>query len=472
MTRPALLPFSRRNAHMLIILALGACTESSITEPVIPQHTLVTAPMCFGKPATIYPGNPGAGTIQDYGAFTVMTGTPGADVIVGSSVQDFIDAGDGNDRICTLEGPDYINAGPGADLMDGGDDNGDHIDYILSPAGINITLGGGNGKGGFAEGDRLRNIENLYATQFDDVIRGDANANSIVAGGGHNVLFGGGGPDVLEGGTDDDVIHGGDGDDYLIGQGGNDTFDPGSGANTIDGGAGQDRVMDLACADVVTSVEKVVRTTCVSMVDHFQIDFVDPPGDIVEWTPFDVRITAKDAANRTVKSYVGTTDPAYIGHSLHAGLGTTAAFKAGTTVFTAYAPDQSVYTITAFNNFTPHGASAQFVPQFAPSDPAQSQIFANNASLPADGTSTTIIIVQLKEQYGHNLNHGGGTVVLTTSAGTLSDGTTSGATVTAVDHFNGTVTLLLTAPNATGTATITGTMNAVPITSQATVIFN
>jgi uncharacterized repeat protein (TIGR01451 family) len=93
---------------------------------------------------------------------------------------------------------------------------------------------------------------------------------------------------------------------------------------------------------------------------------------------------------------------------------------------------------------------------------ATSTITANPTSLPADGTSTSTITVQIRDAGDAPRTVGGENVQLTTTAGTL------GAVQ---DNQNGTYTALLTAPMTAGTATISGTLNGSAIIDTATVDF-
>jgi Ca2+-binding RTX toxin-like protein len=82
-------------------------------------------------------------------------------------------------------------------------------------------------------------------------VDGGAGNDTIVGGGGDDVLDGGTGDDTIRGGPGNDQIFGGGGDDVLVGGQGNDTvsgdggadtfaWNPGDGSDAIDGGAGQD----------------------------------------------------------------------------------------------------------------------------------------------------------------------------------------------------------------------------------------
>jgi hypothetical protein len=96
-----------------------------------------------------------------------------------------------------------------------------------------------------------------------------------------------------------------------------------------------------------------------------------------------------------------------------------------------------------------------------PASAATSVITAEPPSVPADGTSTSNVTVQLKDSGGNNLTSSGGTVALGTNLGTL-----SGVT----DVENGSYTAVLTS-SVSGTATITGTLGDDAISGSATVEF-
>jgi Ca2+-binding RTX toxin-like protein len=139
-------------------------------------------------------------------------GESGADIINGRGGQDVIDGGSGND---TLKG------GGGADRLYGGEGI-DTASYLESGAGVFVSLEGGAGSGGDAEGDRLYRIENLTGSMHNDVLWGDDGANGFLAQDGNDTLKGFGGSD------------------RLFGMGGNDMINGGEGADTIDGGVGVD----------------------------------------------------------------------------------------------------------------------------------------------------------------------------------------------------------------------------------------
>ena len=88
------------------------------------------------------------------------------------------------------------------------------------------------------------NLENLTHLGLGDFAgTGNALANIITGGFGHDTLLGLDGNDTLNGGAGDDSLQGGNGTDALNGGYGNDTLLGGWQADTLDGGAGDDRLV-------------------------------------------------------------------------------------------------------------------------------------------------------------------------------------------------------------------------------------
>lgn len=108
-------------------------------------------------------------------------------------------------------------------------------------------------------------------------------------------------------------------------------------------------------------------------------------------------------------------------------------------------------TQTTTVHFVPGAASA-----------AASAISARENSITSDGSSQTLITVQLKDAYGNNLTTSGGGVMLSTTSGTLG---------TVTDHEDGSYTAVLTAPLGTGKAVITGKLDGVDLEGKTTVDF-
>ncbi|MBF0392441.1 MAG: M10 family metallopeptidase C-terminal domain-containing protein [Alphaproteobacteria bacterium] len=92
----------------------------------------------------------------------------------------------GNNVLAGLGGADTIEGG-------GGDDT---ASYARSGA-VTVSLATGLGKGGHAEGDVLKAIDNLVGGNYADILTGDGAANRLTGGLGKDVLTGGGGADLF-----------------------------------------------------------------------------------------------------------------------------------------------------------------------------------------------------------------------------------------------------------------------------------
>ena len=91
----------------------------------------------------------------------------------------------------------------GADIIDGGRGN-DWVDYSASGNGVTVDLstekdsdGYVTAAGGHAQGDRLKNIENIKGTKSSDTLTGDDGPNQIQGGKGYDELTGNGGRDLF-----------------------------------------------------------------------------------------------------------------------------------------------------------------------------------------------------------------------------------------------------------------------------------
>ena len=107
--------------------------------------------------------------------------------------------------------------------------------------------------GGTAEGDTLKNIENVTGSDHADMLIGDDGNNTLTGGAGDDLIKGGLGDDTLAGGLGHDTLVGGKGDDTLTGGEGNDMLDGcTTGKDTIDGGEGNDVLRGRSDADMLT----------------------------------------------------------------------------------------------------------------------------------------------------------------------------------------------------------------------------
>jgi VCBS repeat-containing protein len=181
-----------------------------------------------------------------------LIGGEGNNSLDGGDGNDLLDGGAGNDTLLGGLGNDTLIGGPGADSLDGGDGI-DTADYSQSNAAVNVNLTRDVQLGGHAEGDILRNIENVTGSAFNDTLTGDA---------GDNVLMGGDGDDSLVGGAGNDTLLGGDGNDLIVGAWGTDSISGGTGFDTfrLESDPGTGATLDLTALKTsgkITGIERI-----------------------------------------------------------------------------------------------------------------------------------------------------------------------------------------------------------------------
>ena len=149
-----------------------------------------------------------------------------------------LDGRGGNDVLEGGEGNDVLIGGAGADSLDGGDgiDTADYSDSATSVF-VDLDFGGvGRGFRGEAQGDELIDIENVIGSDFEDILFGDDEANTLTGGLGDDRLQTQGSNDLLQGGADNDLLN-----RSTVFSSGSNTF-----GNVFDGGEG----FDLVAVDV------------------------------------------------------------------------------------------------------------------------------------------------------------------------------------------------------------------------------
>ena len=151
-----------------------------------------------------------------------LRGNAAANTIWGAGGNDVIYGRDGNDTLIGNAGNDVLIGGNGADVLDGGAGT-DRVQYSDATSGLLVDLQFAVNNTGIAAGDTFVSIEDIYGSNLNDDLRGNAGANTIFGAGGNDVIFGRDGNDTLNGNT------------------GNDTLIGGTGADRLDGGAGTDR---------------------------------------------------------------------------------------------------------------------------------------------------------------------------------------------------------------------------------------
>jgi Ca2+-binding RTX toxin-like protein len=189
------------------------------------------------------------------GGEDTVVGGGGPDTVVGGEGDDTVRGGAGADRVVGSEGRDRELGGPGDDTVSSGffDDEPDRIsggggtdvvDYRGANSAVRVDLDGRPDDGVAGERDNVRtDIEDVFGSQFDDVLIGDSSANQLEGGLGNDRLLGGRGLDGLIGGDGGDRISGGAGRDLLEGGSGNDRLDARDrGPDQVECGAAFDRV--------------------------------------------------------------------------------------------------------------------------------------------------------------------------------------------------------------------------------------
>jgi Ca2+-binding RTX toxin-like protein len=163
----------------------------------------------------------------------IRKGTKYADTLYGTSSDDAIYGYEGNDSLKGFGGADRLDGGAGIDTVFYGD----------SSEGVAVNLATGRGVGGSAEGDILISIENVFGSNFNDLLTGTSGANRLHGGEGNDVIKGGGGNDYLDGGNGNDILQTGSfGTSTLVGGAGDDTFKGTGGSDVLIGGLGNDTV--------------------------------------------------------------------------------------------------------------------------------------------------------------------------------------------------------------------------------------
>lgn len=171
--------------------------------------------------------------------------TSGDDLLVGSA---------GDNGFWGMEGDDTLDGGGGTDAAHYRSDLFfvEVGDPALVRSGIVVDLVAGWAyEDGYGGTDRLLSIENIFASEYGDLVQGNAAANRLRGYAGDDTLTGGWGNDTLIGDAGDDRLSGEGNDDVLIGLAGNDVLSGGAGRDTFDFdlGMGQDVVTDFDLAE-------------------------------------------------------------------------------------------------------------------------------------------------------------------------------------------------------------------------------
>ncbi|MCC7425487.1 MAG: calcium-binding protein [Alphaproteobacteria bacterium] len=194
-----------------------------------------------------------------------LSGLGGDDTLNGTGTTPYeLLGGDGNDALTGGDVDDTLNGGDGNDTLDGGAGNdtmlgGAGDDVYLVDAGDTVTENADEGTDTVVAGFTYllgANVENLLLLDAGGAIDGTGNEldNLIIGNASANTLNGGDGNDTLVGGDGDDNLQGGDGNDTLVGGAGTNTMNGGAGDDTfVIDGTGSSTVIDPGGTDTVVS---------------------------------------------------------------------------------------------------------------------------------------------------------------------------------------------------------------------------
>ena len=171
----------------------------------------VKSPQAVDVDLTTGTGTGGNAEGDRYDSIENVQGSDFGDILTGDDGDNRLTGRDGDDQIFGEAGNDTLLGGRGADLLDGGRGT-DTAEYDWSTSGVNVNLTTGLGQDGYAEGDRLVDIENLRGSFHDDTLTGNDAANRLFGDSGDDILSGMSGNDILIGGLGADVLIGGEGD--------------------------------------------------------------------------------------------------------------------------------------------------------------------------------------------------------------------------------------------------------------------
>ena len=107
----------------------------------------------------------------------------------------------GDDLLDGGESVDRLFGSDGENVMIGGTEGGDRVDYRLMPSGLLVDLEFGFAASttpGFLR-DSISGVESIIGTAFDDRLLGDEGKNFIAGLRGNDFLDGRGGSDTLQG---------------------------------------------------------------------------------------------------------------------------------------------------------------------------------------------------------------------------------------------------------------------------------
>jgi adhesin/invasin len=205
---------------------------------------------------------------------------------------------------------------------------------------------------------------------------------------------------------------------------------------------------------------------------------ISGPGTMEAGETKTITITAQDAAGNTATAYTGAQSITFGGATVSAtgdnptasatnfGTATSITFSAGVGTASIQLYNAESALITAADGTLNTGAGDELsvtVSHATTASTVTSTVTAGSVAIAADGESTSLITVQVKDAYGNAFDNGGDTVVINANQGTLLEATK--------DVGDGTYTRELRSTTTLSTANVTALLNGVLIGSDANVAF-
>ena len=225
-------------------------------------------------------------------------------------------------------------------------------------------------------------------------------------------------------------------------------------------------------AGLTSAISSEITILDASDVSTFLIEKSDGGAitDQIAGEPFDIDISAINAEGTIITDYTGTVDLSSTASFL-TGEGITPEFTDG--VLSSYtvtlsSSGEHILTATDSNNPAISGNSNSFTVNPDVVDFNNTEMVASPNQIIADGESTSLITVQLRDQFGNALDTGGETITIETDRGLLSAGSSSNqSSLEAADNFDGTYTAVLTSTTDIETATLTAFHNGSQIAATS-----
>jgi len=154
-------------------------------------------------------GGNGNDSISGGSGVDFLNGAAGDDQLFGGAGVDFLYGNEGDDEIWGGTDQDFLDGGRGNDTLDGGDGQ-DIADFRGGDQGAVIDLVSGTASNdGFGFSDVIFNVEDVFSTQFSDLVTLNDSSGGINSFAGDDTLVGGLGDNFFYPGSGNDTIHGG-----------------------------------------------------------------------------------------------------------------------------------------------------------------------------------------------------------------------------------------------------------------------